>query len=122
MKEYKNMQWFPNRPPDQKYMNMDIGIKLEPPIVDKYLRQLAAGHTIDAMKVFLAQSLMLCMNDLNRIVEKISTATGDRIYSESIHEIHRMAKEVDLDFVDIKLEADTTDAECESGRHTGVSK
>jgi hypothetical protein len=122
MKPIKNMAWHDKIPGHLYYQNVDIGVKLDPPLVDKYLRRLAAGGCLDSMRIFLAKALIECMK---RLAEEDLQSTLSVVYN--------MAKEVDLDFVDKEeadkiqgseenVEADPVVAESETGTNTGVQK
>jgi hypothetical protein len=119
----KNMRWAKNRVTDRTYKDMEIGDSL-PPLIDKHLRQLAAGYSIDSMKVFMARALMYAL------------ANRNCLGAYGVHQkVGEMAKEVDLDFCD--LDSETTketspqppDGQVadpvpghEGGRNTGVQK
>ena len=89
-KESKNIMFAKYREVDQYYKNLNIGVQLKPE-VDTYLRYLAAGHSHDAMKVFMAQSLIECLCHI-----AVGPVTGP------IAVIEQLSKEVDLDFTNYK--------------------
>lgn len=92
-KEYKNMMFHKHRPEHMYYQNVNIGVNLDPPLVEKYLRRLAAGGSHDAMKVFMAKALVQCMATLS--------AYGDTV---CLNGVKVLAGEVDLEFTDAKEE------------------
>lgn len=112
-KETKNMAWYPTRAGEEHYRNMDINITLQPPLVEKHLRQCAAGKTIDSMKHFMAKALMLCMSRLN-------VCNNEEM--KTLLDIRNMAWEVDLEFADMHVEAAPSVNEPEGGTDTGVTK
>lgn len=109
-KETKNMAWYPTRAGEEYYRKLDINTTLTPPLVEKYLRQCAAGKTIDSMKHFMARALMLCMNMMDM---------DDVINKRIMLNIQKLAEEVDLEFADQYVEAAPSADESEGGTNTG---